>query len=73
MQESRLAGAQESRFSGFQTFKYGQCCPAMRSLATSQKSRFQAAKRSNMSSAIQQEDRSPDAQESRIRLRNVQI
>ena len=42
-------------------------------LATSQKSRFQAAKRSNMSSAIQQEDRSPDAQESRIRLRNVQI
>ena len=34
---------------------------------------FQAAKHSNMSSAIQQDDRSDDAQESRIRLRNVQI
>ena len=44
-------------------FEYGQQSGR---LATSQKSRFQAAKRSNMSCTIQQEDRFADAQESRF-------
>ena len=52
-----------NRVLSIRNFEYGQ---QRGRLATSQKSRFQAAKISNMSSAILQKDRFADVQESRF-------
>ena len=60
--EGRFDDAAES---SFQCFKF-RICAAKGQLATSQKSRFQAAKCSNKSSAILQKVRFADVQESRF-------
>ena len=56
-----------NRVLSIRNFEYGQQTGR---LATSQKSRFQAAKRSDMCSAMLQKVRFSDSQETRFMLRN---
>ena len=55
-------------FSRSETLKYGQCCPTMKVICWCSESRFQAANRSEICSAVSQGCWFVDAQEMRIQV-----